>query len=1069
MKICPSCDEGVIEASVRCPTCDEQLSETNPVPGTALDGMVIDGKYRLGEFLQEGGMAWVYRGEQFSLERQVAVKLMKPVARASRRRSERFIREATTAARLLHPHVVLIIDTGITRGGLHYIVSEYLEGVSLGQLIHTDGALPLPRAISLLNQIFTGVEQAHDHGVIHRDLKPDNIMITRLHQQRELVKVLDFGIAWVGEDQNAERLTAANELVGTPAYMAPEQIRGKPVGAWTDIYALGLMIHEMLTGKLPLEADTVQSTLKLQLSEPPPSILDVSDVELPPQAAEAVLRALAKDPTERFASVAEMRDAFFGALPQANEWLAGCTTCNDHHRRPLEHSGHHARVTGGQHDQERGRIKPRRAADVPSTVIARPSKLIGRLRGETGQSPDSGNHETAVETWLVGRQQELDLLLEFVQGANTHLELVAPPGSGRSVLLAEAARALRDRGVRVLQAGSDPQLTRAPWYPVRQLVCQALELPHRPTAEELQAACLRSPLAPEDLPGLLALFGLCEPAEDLAQMRFREVIFSALRGVGLGQPVGQPLCLVIDDADELDSPSSRFVVALAQAVAEQQQVTLLTASRVHLAGVEAGQLEPTPMGPAEVRQLLERRRSLRSPAQPEELERGLVELCHGEPLMLDQAVRLLEEGGELPRSAGTLKALVRRRVALLSDAAHHALWVACMLGDAAPLQQLRSLLSFRHDLFGVKGELERALQELADSGWAVIHGEQLTVCHHVVAEVIRGEPGTGDRELLLRQILDQLEGQQDQLLVRARFAAELHLGADGMRLHERAGDLVCGWLDDEGAGLIHYPRALHVARWELAPALDGEHFFELSLKLAHALRRAGHLLGAEEALAGAMDFVEASAAHKARCQTALGQVQAAASRPAEAVELLRQVIGAPPPGLPPETLPAAYLELAWLRWDADDPTAAEQLLARGAREVHSGQRWRLLLELARARGEAGVDSGVETAREALVAARKSGSAVGQARAQALLGLLLGSAGERHASEDCLAAAAVSFLALGDRRETARNLLLRSEQAGDRDLSQLPLRALALSQQARWPVGQHWAESRRGNRTGTPGA
>ena len=1054
MKICPSCHEGVLQASELCPSCSTSLGDTHPVSGTQLAGMVIDQKYRLTNFIQEGGMAWIYRGEQQSLGRPVAIKLMKPTASTSARRSKRFIREATTAARLLSPHIVLIIDTGITAYGLHYIVSEYVEGINLGQLIASNGPLPLPRAVCILNQIFAGVEHAHSHGVIHRDLKPDNIMITRQASHAELVKVLDFGVAWVG-DQGGSRLTVSGEIVGTPAYMAPEQIRSRLVGAWTDIYALGVIIYEMLTGMLPFEARTVESTLKKHLFEAPPSILDVVSVEqMPAPAAEAVQTAMSKNHRERFGSVTEMRDALFGAIPQVEDWLASSSTTGQHLRFPLEYSARARSVATRSHQQLISDSGELLDAEGPVTWDGGPDPQRARASSASG----------VPETWLVGRDRELTQLLDFSHGEITALELVAPAGRGKSALLCEANRLMQAWGVRVLQTGRDPRHTRSPWYPVRQLVCQALRLPLRPTADSLREVTLQAPLVPEDLSGLLTLFNLSPAAEGLAEVRFREAICSALRCLGCGDRVLEPVCLVIDDADDLDSASRRFVVALRQAVAEGEGVRLLTAARSRLPGSGAQELRLEQLGRDAVEELLARRLEDDS-LPPKDLVDSLLELTAGDPLFLVQAMHLLDEGQQLPESPASFKELVRLRLASLPRVALHVLRVLCLLGDTAPRELVRAVLERQPEEPADSEKVEQAMNQLEQGGWVErVQGEDLTVCHSRVAEVVHAAMDTEEHQRLHQHIYDELQERDEDLLHAALHAGEFDLGQEGLQIHERAGDMVRRWLDDEAAGLIHYRRALHVARWELAPDVDGDAFFELSLKLAGTLLRAGHLVAAEEGLKGATDFLQkASPAQDARLLVALGQVRAAASREKEATARFAQVIERGHRNRDDEALITAYRELGELVMETQGPAAALELYSDGARKARGAGRWRLLLQLARLQGSrSDPEQAVASAREALGLAWAQNAEEGQARIESSLGQLLRGAGNPREGAEHLAAATVAFLAMGDRRRTAQNLLLLADPAkGGRPSEQLALKALALARQVRWPEGQQWARKLRG--------
>ena len=1062
MKVCLTCHEPQVLPGERCVACDKEITGAAPRKGTDLAGAVVDGKYELTRLLGEGGMAWVYEGQQRSLNRRVAVKLMKPVPGGGDRRSQRFIREATTAARLMHPHILMILDTGITRGGLHYIVSEFLEGTDLGQLLFRQGRFPLARAVSHLNQVLAAVEQAHDHGVIHRDLKPDNIMIVP-GLKRELIKVLDFGIAWTGDDH--QRLTARGEAVGTPAYMSPEQIKGQEVGAWTDIYALGIVLFEMLTGRLPFEGDSVHKLMKQQLRQEPPAVHEeVQDV--PVAVTDLIRRAMAKDPAKRYGSIAEFRQALFAAAPNAGDCMDCCDACHHRHEDPLEYcpgSSALAMVStpeleapalaAGASSADTRNITPLRSPNVPQTVsVPRETTsieglLVGALRPHSGEIAAG-----PVETWLVDRGEALTNILTLLRGELPLVQVVGPPGAGKTALLDETARLLeaQPNPPRVLRAVSDPWHTRAPWYPVRRLVSESLHIPFEPDEAALREAALRPNLAPEDLPGLMALFNLhAEPPR--TEARFRETVCSALRALAVGARSGR-LCVLLDDVDELDGCSKRFLAALSQMVRDGRGPGVVLASRSPLAldGGRFFQVDASALRLGGVETLLGRSAEAPTPAQAE----LLVQLTRGNPLHLDQAMRLRSEGALDATPEGSLRELMRQRLELLPAPALQVLRALSLTARAAPLDLLQELSP------GV--DLEVQSQLLIDRGYLGRGaGAELTLAHPLLADVVRESMGSDSLEQLHRQIHHALTRIEAPPLTLARQAYEARLGEASLALQIRAGDQACGWLDDEAAGLTHYQRGLHVARWELAPDVDGDLVFELSIKLGHALRRAGHHLGAEEAFNGSMDFIQPDPHQQARFHLGLGQVLQATDRTDEAEE---QFLRACQAGGGDEVALQAHHKLAALLVQASEVPRAIEVLEQGVRAVCGDAdpgdcrlpgTWRLVLQQATVHGQQGHDQrAVGLTRAALALASREQTREGEAQCYMVLGQLLLQA-DPPAALESLAAATVIYMGLGDRMGTARGLLLRAAQGSGDTL--LAFRALALAQQIRWSRGSRQGE------------
>src|SRR5688572_17731971 len=257
-------------------------------------GTVLAGRYVMEEVIGEGGMATVYRARNRITEKMVAVKIMNPLLASDAIVRERFRREAKSAQKLAHPNIIEIYDQGDTEDGTAYIVMELLDGESLASVVQR-GRVDVDRAIHIAIQIARGVARAHDLEIIHRDIKPENIFITRRSDGSDLVKVLDFGIAKSRQDS---RLTGQGELFGTPQYMAPERIMGKDTGGSSDIYALGVVFFEMLTGELPFNAPDVATFFVKHMEEPPPPVRSLNS-RVPPALDDLVRRMLAKTPAER--------------------------------------------------------------------------------------------------------------------------------------------------------------------------------------------------------------------------------------------------------------------------------------------------------------------------------------------------------------------------------------------------------------------------------------------------------------------------------------------------------------------------------------------------------------------------------------------------------------------------------------------------------------------------------------------------------------------------------------------------------------------------------------------------
>jgi len=289
----------------------------------AIVGRTLAGRFRVVGFIGEGAMATVYRGVQDAEPRDVALKIMHPHLLSDATFVGRFRREARAAARILHPNVVKIVDTGVD-GELLYIAMELLGGQDLFETLVLERRLGEARAVRILLQVTDALVAAHEKGVVHRDLKPENIMLLRdpADPSREDVKVLDFGIAKILEvdspsmDGGAQSmLTGVGTVVGTPAYMAPEQCRGEPVDTRSDVYTCGILLHQLVSGRLPFSASNAMDLAVAHVRTPPPPLSEVV-LGVHPELEALVLTALSKWPQQRQQTAASLRDRLRAILPE---------------------------------------------------------------------------------------------------------------------------------------------------------------------------------------------------------------------------------------------------------------------------------------------------------------------------------------------------------------------------------------------------------------------------------------------------------------------------------------------------------------------------------------------------------------------------------------------------------------------------------------------------------------------------------------------------------------------------------------------------------------------------------
>jgi serine/threonine-protein kinase len=1074
MKVCSECAGAAYGSPEKCAECGHDLAEIASITGLDLAGAVIERKYRLLECIGEGAMGWVYRGAHLALDSSVAVKLLKPSAEQNSTNDKRFAREARSASRLNNPHIISITDFGRTPGGVLFIVSEYLRGVTLSELLENNGALTVPRALQIADQLLSGLDEAHSASLVHRDLKPDNLMITPLRSGEDFVKILDFGIAKLNTGQSA-KLTQQGEVIGTPTYMAPEQIRGKDVTPQTDLYACGAMIYEMLTGVPPFDSDSVMEVLGMHLSEQPKPLREVApDRNIPELLEEAVLRALAKDPADRYETADELRQALQRVAsaqadtqlecPVCGHPLAGsakfCEECGAQLRMDTEISippdARKPRNTSGvsatgetiyavhEDGTPMAAAKQETMADTPAPLAIPRDTLQRRLRAEK-----------TLRFALVGRQQETEKLEDFFGSEAQIAEIIAPEGSGRTRLLREAGALAMRLGITPVWVTPDPSLARTPWYAVRKLVAAVLQLGEDPDLAAIEQSVVAYKLAPDDVRGLAELFGLAQPDAYVEHaVRLRETRASALRALRYGHSSDVTLCVLIDDADELDGASRTFFKNLSECI-EHSSLKLILTGESSILPAERSQLQLSPghFEQLQVGQLLQEGLPRKKDSWSGLLQ-VILRRSKGNPLWVVQAIRLLVEGGT--EVDASLADIVTTRISRLPAAARELLQIVCVIGLGARVGQVRRLLDME------EGRLTNAIQLLVLRRLLVEgSSDMLTVAHPLIARSVRESMPADARESLHRQILESLEAHGGAPIALARHAAAANLGEDALYLLVEAGKASERMLDDIGAA-NQYRHALQIARWKLLIDEADEVCLDLALRLGNSLRYSGDILAAEMVLKEALEHATKDPAWHARLLHSMALLNLSKGKHAEAMETMQYAVRQAFFSARPALLNQMYIDLGKVLDQAGLGMRAAEELAEGVLVVTSGDGpeaqkapvsfWRLLAQLAELQFRQGdAEEGYKTASSALHQAERQGSRIGQARCHYLMARCLDSMSRTEAADEHHAIALAAFRRLGDRRSAIEVLLSRASTA-PAERTELMQQALDLSQQIEWEPG-----------------
>lgn len=1009
----------------------------------SLLGRRMGDKFVLRELIGTGATGHVFRADQTTLGRTVAVKVLREHLASDPEVVKRFHDEALAASRLNHPNTVAVIDYGQTDDGRLYIVMEYLRGRTLTQILRTEPRMPIGRAVALVSQVLDALEEAHAAGVVHADLKSDNIMVEPLRTGSDLVKVVDFGIARIMEPQHvggdARATTDTQEepraICGTPEYMAPEVILGAELTGAADQYGAAIVLFELLAGVTPFAGGGTLDVLTRQLREaPPPLAARRPDLEIPPGLAAAVTRALAKNPDERFPGVAELRAALQSSL--------------------ADQRGAPALITPAEVVL---RICPACTARNPSRFKFCP-ECGERLDGLLAETPGGSvvlpaDPRTETFRWappqpalfplpLVGRDAALAAAETFLAGAGaaTTLLIAAPLGAGSTRLVEELANRVGNGGTTVIVAGPDPSGLAQTFYPLRAAVAAVLDLPEVHPFDVLAERLEAAGLSHRDAPGLAELLGQEGALSQLdPAIRRRECFAATLRVLRAAAWRGGRAALVFEDVDEFDPMSIELLRRLAEHPIDAPVRVLLTsrpegASRwqgEHVLRVDLPVLDAAQVG--EIAEHIKKAQT--SGATPSAAQ--LLAASRGEPAHLEHAVRYFFEGGDLESAPESLPDLVASRLARLPASVRVVLQAAAVLGREAPRFALSRVIADE----GVDdADLGPALGLLAAHGLVEHDHEAVRFTHPLVRDVVYDAMPADVRRALHRAYAESLPAHVTPTAILGTHAEHASLHDVAVVRLLAAGDEAERRLDDAGAAKM-YQRALACARRGLGSG-DGSgeptdrmrDMLTAAIKLAEALRLCGDFTLARGVLEEAGLLCDGShRALEAQLKRAQAHLALAVGAPDRALAPIREAIGLAMTTGSLELLAALYLDVATVHARRSDPEEAARELLEGIDFVtvgegvkaRSGPRslWRMAARLAELQLATGRRrEAVVIAQHALRHALRAHSAVGRGRVNSLLAQLYEQDGDLLSAERHRAAAIEEMRLLGDRRTTAELLM-----------------------------------------------
>lgn len=879
VRACPQCGVECETDHRFCPACGFPIGALRTAAGDPLIGRTLGGAYVILEHVGSGGMGRVYRAEQASLGKTLAVKVIHPHLISDESATARFYTEARASSRLNHPNSVSVLDFGRTDDGLLYLVMEFLRGKDLAHILWENGPMAAPRAANILKQVLTSLAEAHDLGIIHRDIKPENILIEPMRTGGDFCKVVDFGLAKVRADV-APSITTPGIVCGTPDYMAPEQGRGDALDARTDLYACGVVLFQMLTNRVPFEADSPTQVVLMHMSDPIPDPRSVV-ATIPEPIARVVFKAMAKEARDRHQSAVEFASALDDAVKEIETGLQSrrsdpkavtlalqtCPSCGAMMQIGVKfcsECGSRVTATIAPNADTTGSLRPRVSEKPPGAITQPEARALS----------------------LVGRDREIAVLesarTRAANGRMVSIRIQGDEGAGKSRLLHELMDRSRHRGDAIVAVEPDVTWAGVAYAPVADCVRQCLEI--APADDALawltQAETRDKSIDVSVVSGFEELFTPNGPQQLDGRAR-RAAVVRAL-GFALKRATartsGGVALVAVEKLHRMDSASRAAWAALASGKLDAPVLLVGTHTpRVdpgwsHSDAVVLGPL-PRALVPVALAPVLGA-----AAADAIAALDAAIPTQDVSPLYLDQLARWISEGGG--QSPARLVDLISARFERLPPRSRHVVQTLALLGEASE-EILAKIIGEEFDagtLFALKA-----------GGWTratvTAEREAFRIDHPLVREVAEASiPAAARREMLTR-CRAALSGAALPLEVRAMLGATDDNSFEALILYDRMGDLALARGDDLGAAMA-LRRGLERARREMARGEidDPERAIAIfARKLGEALLRSGEPAEAEGVLREGLEVVPRTNVEWARLEGTLARALQGRGKSADAV------------------------------------------------------------------------------------------------------------------------------------------------------------------------------------------
>jgi len=833
-------------------------------------------------------MGRVYRAEQTNLGRTVAVKVIHPHLVGEESTAARFITEARASSRLNHPNSVGVIDFGKTDDGLLYLVMEFLRGKDLARINYEEGPLSFRRIIHILRQVLAALSEAHHLEIIHRDLKPENIILERVRTGGDFVKVVDFGLAKMREDTRPG-ITSPGIVCGTPEYMSPEQGRGDPLDARSDIYAVGVILYQLLTGRLPFEADSPTQVVLMHITHEPLDPRHAAPTRMiPPQLAHYCLMALAKDPALRFSSADDFATALSEVLVELEPSVASrlppsaairCTVCNTLNSATQKFCGECATA-----------LHPAPALIENTTPRVGHPVLLPTTPPAGNETPPAhvvgvgrSNELLQFPLPFVGRDDDLTWLHDRLSAASKELcgaRIVGDVGMGKTRLLNEFLTRCRNARHLVVHVGPDPHWAEVAFYSVRQAIVGLAALP--PDGGGPKHWVLADPVAEQ---GLAEIFG-SHTTSQLSAEELRTVLAEALRWAIVSaseRAQGVPVIIAVDDLQAVDGCSRAAFADVVGAPPKVPALVVVTYPPGHDPGWPANIASArvlTGLPASVVSQGFVGVKAIGERLSASVAGRGIA------PLYIEQRLRFAaEQGGQAPVRLVDLIAL---RVEHLPPDARRVLQALAVYGDSATIKILECLVPR-------STPVRQALETLVRVGMVEPDSppSRYRTTHPLLRDVVLTTIPVEVRRDLHAICIKLAESHPVPLEALALHQYHAQSTFQALITLERVAALATT-RGDLNYAIATLRRGLELARYEIfrGELEDPLHAVLLfARKLGHALTEAGQFTDAEGVLREALDVAGPKGEARARVLHSLATIAVIRDRHDEARAHVTEAIG----------------------------------------------------------------------------------------------------------------------------------------------------------------------------------